>query len=188
MVHNRLPVGNVLCLAPPWVTSLACLVVVCLLWVCLYGLAVLGPYPLFQADCFDNSINLFERHTVYGFSRCPWSHSAVISIQRRMSRLKGLQEVRRVVVYHNDISHLQEAPDGHVALCVSPARCVHNNTASIQLYCCGSAGHDRTCNDVGHLPLGGSRRQLPDRPALFLPGPPVGHAVLDVFSSACLPF
>ena len=75
------------------------------------------------------------------------------------------------MVYHNDNSHLQEAPDGHCSTFVmSPACCVHNNTASIQLYCCGSAGHDRTCNDVGHLPLGGSRRQLPDRPALFLPG------------------
>ena len=61
---------------------------------------------------------------------------------------------------YSDNSHLQEAPDGHCStFAMSPARCVHNNTASIQLYCCGSAGHDRTCNDGGHLPLGGSRRR-----------------------------
>ena len=32
---------------------------------------------------------------------------------------------------------------------------------------------------------GGSYRTVQ---RFFLPGPPVGHAVLDVFSSACLPF
>src|SRR5919198_3572392 len=98
--------------------------------------------------------------------------------------LKGLQEVRRVVVYHNDNPKPQGSPDGHCStFAMSPARCAQNNTASMQPYCGSTAGHDRTRNDVGHLPLGGSRRQLPDRAALFLPGPPVGHAVLAVFSS-----
>jgi len=38
-----------------------------------------------------------------------------------------------------------------------------------------------------HSPLGGQRRQLPYRPALVLPGPSMGHAILGVFSSPRLP-
>ena len=36
-------------------------------------------------------------------------------------------------------------------------------------------------NDVGHLPLGGSRRQLPDRPALFSPRPSRGPCCFGCF-------
>src|SRR3989442_1271729 len=102
--------------------------------------------------------------------------------------LKGLREVCRVVVYHNDNAKPPGSPHGHFStFAMSPTRCVQNNAASIQPYCCGAAGHDGTRNNVGHLPLGGSRRQLPDCPALFRSGTPVGHAVVGVLSSASLP-
>ena len=102
--------------------------------------------------------------------------------------LKGLREVRRVVVYHNDNSKPPGSPHGHFStFAMSPTRCVQNNAASMQPDCCGAARHDGTRNDVRHLPLGGARRQLPDCSALFLPGAPVGHAVLGVLSSAYLP-
>src|SRR5437899_2332856 len=102
--------------------------------------------------------------------------------------LKGLREVCRVVVYHNDNAKPPGSPHGHFStFAMSPTRCVQNNAASMQPYCCGAAGHDGTRNNVGHLPLGGSRRQLPDCPALFRSGTPVGHAVLGVLSSASLP-
>src|SRR5215471_4398543 len=42
VVHNRLPVRTVSYLAPLSVTSLACLMGVCLLWAYLYRFAVLG--------------------------------------------------------------------------------------------------------------------------------------------------
>src|SRR5882672_4106368 len=102
--------------------------------------------------------------------------------------LKGLRKVRKVVVYHNDNSQPAGSLHGHLStFAMSPSRCVQNNAASIQPYCGGAAGHDGTRHHVGPLPLGGSRRQLPDRPALFLSGAHVGHAVLGVLSSACLP-
>src|SRR5437660_1678107 len=76
--------------------------------------------------------------------------------------LKGLREVRRVVIYHNDNAKPPGSPQGHCStLAMSPTRCVQHNAASIQPCCCGPAGHDGTRNDAGPLPLGGSRRQRP---------------------------
>src|SRR6516162_11008476 len=37
--------------------------------------------PPFVSDCFDNLGNLFLRHTIHGFFRCPWCHSALIFVQ-----------------------------------------------------------------------------------------------------------
>ena len=37
--------------------------------------------------------------------------------------------------------------------CLQPALCPQQHCVNSAV-CCGSAGHDRTCNDVGHLPLG----------------------------------
>src|SRR5712691_12188034 len=92
------------------------------------------------------------------------------------------------VMFSDSLSQPPGSPYGHFStFALSPTRCVQHNAASMQPYCCGAAGHDGTHHDVGHLPLGGSRWQLPDRPALFLSGTPVGHAVLGVLSSACLP-
>src|SRR5712691_13514122 len=61
--------------------------------------------------------------------------------------LKGLREVRKVVVYHNDNSKPAGSPHGHFStFAMSPSRCVQNNAASIQPYCVGAAGHDGTRN------------------------------------------
>src|SRR5205823_7264473 len=106
----------------------------------------------------------------------------------KLVSLKGLREVRRVVVYHHNNSKPPGSPHGYFStFAMPPIRCASDNSPSMQPYCCGSDGHDGTRDDVGHLPLGGPRRQLSDRAALFLPGTPVGHAVLGVLSSAYLP-
>ncbi len=48
-----------------------------------------------------------------------------------------------------------------------PTPCDGDDPAPIQSDCVGHAGDDGTGHDAGHLPLGGQRRQLPHRPALF---------------------
>src|SRR2546426_12095784 len=99
--------------------------------------------------------------------------------------LKGLREVRRVVVYHNDNSTPPGSPQGHCSpFAMLPIRCAPNNSPAMQPYCCGSAGPDGTRDDVGPLPLGGSRRHFSDRAALCLPTTPQSHAAFGALCSA----
>src|SRR4030095_10109760 len=74
--------------------------------------------------------------------------------------------------------YLRRSPNGHCStLPMPPTPCHSNDAPPIEPYCGGAAGDDGTRDDVGHLPLGGPRRQLSDSTALFLPRTAVGHAV-----------
>src|SRR5712692_8001315 len=68
-----------------------------------------------------------------------------------------------------------------------PTPCDIDHRPPIQPDCIGHAGDDGTGDDAGYLPLDRHRRQLPHCPALFRYRDPVGHPVLGVLSSACVP-
>src|SRR3989442_6824465 len=71
--------------------------------------------------------------------------------------LKGLREVRRVVVYHNDNSKPPGSPHGHFStFAMSPARYAQHNAASMQPDCYGDARHDWSRHDVWILTLDGA--------------------------------
>src|SRR5215471_2610003 len=83
---------------------------------------------------------------------------------------------------------LQEAHNGHGSTLAMPATLrTSRHSPPMQPHYVGHARDDGTGDDAGHLPLGWQRRQLPYCPALFLHRPPVGHAVLGVLPSACVP-
>ena len=95
-----------------------------------------------------------------------------------------------MVVYHNDNSHLQEAPDNHCSTFYGlPAHAVSATTLR-QFSCIVVAllVMTRTCNDVGHLPLGGQGGSYRTVQRFFSQALPWAMLFLDVFSSACLPF
>src|SRR5438270_626402 len=58
-----------------------------------------------------------------------------------------------------------------------------DDLAPVEPDCWGAAGDDGTRDDAGPLPLGGHRRELSDRPALFLHGHAMGHPVVGVLPS-----
>src|SRR6266850_1445850 len=83
---------------------------------------------------------------------------------------------------------LRRSPHGHVSTFPMPSPpCNGDDPTPIASDGLGHAGEAWPGHNAGHLPLGGQRRELPHRPALVLPGTPMGHAVLGVLSSACPP-
>jgi uncharacterized protein YecT (DUF1311 family) len=86
------------------------------------------------------------------------------------------------------LSTYEEALHGHVStLPRPPTPCDGDDPAPIESDGVGHPGDVWTGHDAGQLSLGRPRRQLPYRPALVLPGAPVGDAVVGVLASACLP-
>src|SRR5262247_3824882 len=82
----------------------------------------------------------------------------------------------------------EEARDGHCStFTLPPTRSDSHHPPPIQPDCLGHARDDGTDHDARHLSLGRQRRQLPHRPTFFRPSTPMGHPLLGVLSSACVP-
>src|SRR6266581_4240051 len=102
----------------------------------------------------------------------------------RLERASVVELLSTTTTTHN----LREALYGHCSTFpMPPTPCDGDDSPPMQSDGVSHAGHDGADHDVGPVPMGRQRGQLSDHATFFLHRAPVGHAVLGVLSSACVP-